>query len=137
MRIGTLLAGYLRISMYILLLRTSRIQDASRRKSAESRPQGSLSFHVIPGVMDIWIMDWAPVPVSNSEGEIVLVKAIYNPTYISGKFAHYATADNQAGYDLSSVLNLKTVDFPLVWDIGNFTHNGKWNGDRYKSDYRG
>lgn len=107
-----------------IVIRDESFQDGVINKIRSVRPEGSLSFHVIPGVMDIWIRDWAPVPVSNPGGETVLAKATYNPSYLSGKFAHYATADNQAGYALSSVLNLKTVDFPLVWDIGNFTHNG-------------
>lgn len=107
-----------------IIIRDESYKDGAIKKIRRVRPEGPLSFHVIPGVMDIWIRDWAPVPVSNLGGETELVKATYKPAYLSGKYAHYATADDKAGHALSSVLNLKTVDLPLAWDIGNFTHNG-------------
>lgn len=88
------------------------------------RLAGTLRVHELPDVADIWIRDWAPVPVRKSNGEVVLVKARYNPAYLRSKYKMFAERDDRAGRDLADILNLPLVDFPLVWDIGNLTHNG-------------
>lgn len=75
-------------------------------------------------VSDIWIRDWAPVPMKHDMGYSFLVKAKYNPRYLREKYPEYAEADNNAGCALAKKLDLALFDIPLIWDIGNFTHNG-------------
>ncbi len=107
-----------------VILNDNSYQDSIIKTIRKVRPDVSILFHTISGLKDIWIKDWAPIPLLVSEKETVLLKATYNPQYLSGKYAHYATADNQSGSELSSILNLQIIDLPIVWDIGNFTHNG-------------
>lgn len=79
---------------------------------------------VIPEIQDIWIRDWAPVIVDIS-GTTTLVKAIYRPQYLRGKYEKYAHGDDAAGKKLASILGFPQLNLPLVWDIGNLTHNGR------------
>ncbi len=88
------------------------------------RPGGVLQFHELPMVSDIWIRDWAPVPVRKTDGSMVLVKAKYRPRYLQGDDAKYAGYDDRAGRELATILGLPLEELPLVWDIGNLTHNG-------------
>ena len=87
----------------------------------------NIIFHQIPEVMDIWIRDWAPLPVKTDKG-IVLLKANYRPSYIKEKDARYFEGDDRAGRRLAGILEIPHVDFPLVWDLGNFTHNSNGIG---------
>jgi agmatine deiminase len=82
---------------------------------------------IIPEVDDIWIRDWGPIPAVDSTGKTVAIKAIYKPRYLS-KSATYkarAFADDIAGRKLAALLGLPAIDIPLIWDIGNLTHNGE------------
>jgi agmatine/peptidylarginine deiminase len=96
-------------------------QIASRNQSI------NITIHHIPEVMDIWIRDWAPLPVQTDKG-VILLKAEYRPAYIKEKDFSYCEGDNRAGRRLAEMLEIPLVDFPLIWDLGNFTHNGKGTG---------
>jgi agmatine deiminase len=81
----------------------------------------------IPDVTDIWIRDWGPIPAVDSTGKKVAIKAIYKPRYLSISTAYKAraSADDIAGRKLAALLGLLVIDIPLIWDIGNLTHDGK------------
>ncbi len=96
------------------------ISDVIKRKRHGRR----VFFHEVPSVMDIWIRDWAPIPVKNEKGEVSLIKACYRPLYITGKDILFAEGDNEAGKGLVNILKCPIDEINLVWDIGNFTHNG-------------
>ncbi len=87
----------------------------------------NISFHHIPEVMDIWIRDWAPLPVQTDKG-ITLLKAKYSPAYIKEKDYLYSAGDDMAGKKLADILEIPLVDFPLVWDLSNFTCNDQGIG---------
>lgn len=76
----------------------------------------------LPSLMDIWIRDWAPLPVIVKKGRKSLVKTIYMPSYI--KHDKYARGDDNAGWELATHLGLPMQEIPLRWDGGNFTYNG-------------
>lgn len=103
------------------------LKDISAEKKIfaliDSRNQSiNIAFHHIPEVMDIWIRDWAPLPVKTDRG-IKLLKAEYRPAYIKVKDLHYSVGDDIAGKKLADILEMPIINFPLVWDLGNFTHN--------------
>lgn len=91
---------------------------------APKRSTDNIVFHEISMVSDIWIRDWAPVPIKHDMNYSFLVKAKYNPRYLQDKYPEYAVADHNAGFALAKKLNLALFDMPVIWDIGNFTHNG-------------
>ncbi len=70
---------------------------------------------------DIWIRDWAPVPAVDNRGNRILVKPVYRPQYLD---EIEASSCNMAGMELAHRLCLPVMELPLVWDIGNLTHNG-------------
>ena len=82
---------------------------------------------VVPEVADIWIRDWAPIPAVDDSEKVVLVKAVYWPRYLIGSkvFREKAKRDDTAGRRLTEHLEIPIIDLPLIWDIGNLTHNGK------------
>jgi agmatine/peptidylarginine deiminase len=82
---------------------------------------------VIPDVTDIWIRDWGPIPAVDSTGKKAAIKAIYKPRYlsISATYKARASADDIAGRKLAALLGLPVIDIPLIWDIGNLTHDGE------------
>ena len=86
-----------------------------------------IQFLAIPDVTEIWIRDWGPIPARDSTGKTVAIKAIYRPRYLSKSAALKARAfaDDIAGRKLAALLGLPVMDIPLVWDIGNLTHNGE------------
>jgi agmatine deiminase len=79
----------------------------------------------LSGMRNVWIRDWAPVPVRARDGAVRLVKAKYRPRYL---YREEAMPDDSAGRKLARVLNLPVVELPLVWDFGNLTHNGEGIG---------
>lgn len=78
---------------------------------------------------DIWIRDWAPVCGVEDSGKTSLVKAMYHPHYISSEES--IPCDN-AGKRLAVLTHNESWRFPLIWDLGNITHNG--NGVAIISD---
>lgn len=111
------------IDLHIVIAGSAFRQNAENTL-AEKRPAGTLHFHDLPTVTDIWIRDWAPVPVKKNDGSCVLVKAKYRPRYFKRRELVYAERDDRAGRELASILGLPIAELPLVWDIGNLTHNG-------------
>ena len=70
---------------------------------------------------DIWIRDWAPL-LCKKDGKLLAVKFNYP------KSAGYdAKKDNNAGTQLADQLqiNLLTPKKNIVWEMGNYTSNGK------------
>lgn len=62
------------IALHILVKSKSIIEGISNVIKRE-RPGRRVFFHELSSVMDIWIRDWAPVPVRNDKGGASLVKA--------------------------------------------------------------
>jgi agmatine deiminase len=80
---------------------------------------------VIPEVRDIWIRDWAPLPLVGSDGRRGLAKALYAPRYLdTPALKRSADRDDRAGRELTKRLGLPLVEIPLTWDGGNLAHNG-------------
>lgn len=68
---------------------------------------------------DIWIRDWAPL-LCKRENELVAVKFRYPSTY-----PYNATKDNAAGVELADKLGINLIRSKLIWEMGNFSTNGK------------
>jgi agmatine/peptidylarginine deiminase len=68
---------------------------------------------------DIWIRDWAPL-LCERNGKTVAVKFQYPDTY-----AYAAVTSNKAGTKLANRLGIELIDGKLVWELGNFTTDGK------------
>lgn len=68
---------------------------------------------------DIWIRDWAPLLATKGEQQIGLKFQYAN------EYAYNPSLDNDAGRRLCGVFGLDQREFGLVWDMGNFTTNGK------------
>jgi len=86
----------------------------------------AISFVEIPffndgKTYDIWIRDWAPLCTVDDSGKRIFLKAKYSPAYLD--YNESEPCDN-AGQVLSGLFNDEIIKFPLVWDLGNFTHNG-------------
>ncbi len=93
---------------------------------AENNINKSSSFVEIPFVndgkpYDIWIRDWSPLCAVDDSGKSIYIKAKYSPAYLD-----YNEADpcDNAGQVLAELSNNENIRFPLVWDLGNITHNG-------------
>ncbi len=84
-----------------------------------------IQYHTIPGITDIWIKDFAPIPARSCLQETVYIKPLYCPSYLTKKEARI---QHRAGCELARIFNRELVPLPLVWDIGNFTHNGLSTG---------
>lgn len=68
---------------------------------------------------DIWIRDWAPL-LCYDNGDIVAIKFKYKNSY-----AFNTVYDDQAGVSLARSLGSEPVSSDLIWDMGNFTTNGR------------
>ncbi len=110
-----------------IILKDNSIKENVIEQIASRNRSINISFHHIPEVMDIWIRDWAPLPVQTDKG-MILLKAKYRPAYIKEKDSLYSEGDDMAGRRLAGILKMSLVDFPLVWDLGNFTHNSEGTG---------
>jgi len=111
-----------------IILKNKSIEERLTTNIKDINPLINISVHEIPEVMDIWIRDWAPLPVVNDKGEATLIKAIYRPAYIKNKDLVFADGDDLAGRKLSEILKLPLIILPLILDFGNFTNNGKGTG---------
>ena len=125
---------YARLSAYIpenikliYLIKDKGIEKEVTSSVRKYNPKISVDFIVIPEIADIWIRDWAPIPAVDVNGKAVLVKALYWPRYLvsSKTYREKAKGDDTAGRRLLEHLKLPVVDIPLIWDIGNLTHNGR------------
>lgn len=106
-----------------IILKDISIEDKIFEQIASRNQSINIAFHHIPEVMDIWIRDWAPLPVQTDKG-MILLKAKYRPAYIEEKDSLYSEGDDKAGRKLAGILEMPIVDLPLIWDLGNFTCNG-------------
>ena len=73
---------------------------------------------------DIWVRDWAPIPIKIQMGPVYknsLIKSIYYPDYCPSR----QITDNEAGKILQVSLKNTLLTFPFKWDIGNLTTNGR------------
>lgn len=95
-------------------------KEARIRRQLQNR--SVVTFIVLPTIQDLWICDWAPINVESSG--IKAVKARYNPRYLH-KYPKFSQGDEKAGQELPLKLGMERIDFPLILDGGNFTHNGK------------
>ncbi|HPS57633.1 MAG TPA: agmatine deiminase family protein [Spirochaetota bacterium] len=84
-----------------------------------------IKYHTIPGLSDIWIKDFAPVPARTFSQETVYIKPVYSPSYLTKTEAR---RQHKAGCELARIYGREIVHLPLVWDIGNLTHNGLGTG---------
>jgi len=83
-----------------------------------------IQYHTT-GITDIWIKDFAPLPARTCSQEIVYIKPVYSPSYLTKKEARM---QHRAGCELGRIFNRELIPLPLVWDIGNLTHNGLGTG---------
>jgi len=68
---------------------------------------------------DIWIRDWAPL-LCERDGKLVAVKFKYPHTY-----PYSPRLDNKAGRELAERLGIELIESDIIWELGNFTTNGK------------
>ncbi len=80
---------------------------------------------VIPEAVDIWIRDWAPIPVKFTSGEVIYLKPNFTPGYYKRKEKNYIPSLKIACDKLSDYLGLQITELPLNTDGGNFAFNGK------------
>lgn len=80
---------------------------------------------LIPEAVDIWIRDWAPIPVKFSKGKIIYLKPNFTTGYYKGYYQSYIPKLKIACDKLTEYLGIKTAELPLNTDGGNFAFNGK------------
>lgn len=88
-------------------------------------PENNYETIVIPEAVDIWIRDWAPVPLNTYGNEYIYLKPDFKTGYYNGMYQNYIPKLNKAGSKLSEYLGIKTIPLPLKSDGGNFAYNGK------------
>lgn len=113
-----------------LIINKREQQNEINKLLIENEIHKSVSYIDIPfssdsEAYDIWIRDWAPLCAIDDSGNRVYLKAKYHPQYLSPREAELC--DN-TGRLLPDLLNEETILFPLIWDLGNFTHNGNGIG---------
>ena len=81
----------------------------------DEHPHLSLIQH--KEITDIWIRDWMPAY------GLVSSKAMYKPSYMH-KYPKEAHLHNLAGSSIAQQLIGDFSLLPLIWDMGNLTHNG-------------
>jgi agmatine deiminase len=111
-----------------MIIRDRRYRDRVYRRIKTANQDLAIEFLEIPGVRDIWIRDWAPLMAQDGKGRTIAVKAVYRPKYLVPHAIEDAEAGNAAGEAIAAYLGLPVLRLPLVWDIGNFTHNGQGIG---------
>ena len=88
-------------------------------------PENKYETIVIPEAVDIWIRDWAPVPLNPGNKEFTHLKPDFTTGYYNGLYQSYIPKLNKAGSILSEYLGINTIPLPLKSDGGNFAYNGK------------
>jgi len=103
----------------------------SKRINKNNYPNLQITFVEIE-CQDVWIRDWAAMPVlvnvpqknkkftSLKPSEVSSIKTVYDPTYCPVK----QETDNEAGLKLAKSSRLRVEYSNLKWDLGNFTTNG-------------
>jgi len=79
---------------------------------------------LIPEVVDIWIRDWAPIPVKFNNGKTIYLKPDFTTAYYKGCFQSYIPKLKIACDKFSEYVGIKTKTLPLKTDGGNFAFNG-------------
>ncbi len=81
------------------------------------------NFRIIhnPDIHDIWIRDFAPMNAVDKTGRDVLVKFIYNPSYLH---KDESLSSDNIGRSIAGILSKPMFNIPIVLDGGNMTHNG-------------
>lgn len=88
-------------------------------------PKNNYETIVIPEAVDIWIRDWAPVPLNTDGNEHIYLKPDFKTGYYNGMYQSYIPTLNKAGCKLADYLDIKTIPLSLKSDGGNFACNGK------------
>ncbi len=88
-------------------------------------PENNYETIVIPEAVDIWIRDWAPVPLNSNGDDYIYLKPDFKTGYYNGMYQSYIPKLNKAGSKLAEYLGIKTIPLPLKSDGGNFAYNGK------------
>lgn len=109
-----------------LIISKKEIRTDINKILAEKNITKTISFIEVPfgsngKEYDIWIRDWSPICAADDSGKNLYIKAKYNPAYLDYNEAE--PCDN-AGHVLAGLSNDEDIQFPLVWDLGNLTHNG-------------
>lgn len=112
-------------NFYLLHKAEILIFDQECSADVKYKPGRKFQRLPVPSGTDIWIRDWAPLPAWDVSGRKVFVKAQYRPAYLTAK---EALPMQNAGTGLADALGIPCVDFPLIWDPGNLTHNGNGAG---------
>lgn len=82
----------------------------------------SIDYFTLPEIADIWIKDFAPIPARDANRKPVYIKALYRPRYLSKADA---IRQHKAGCKMAELFGREMIPFPLIWDLGNFTHDGE------------
>jgi agmatine deiminase len=104
-----------------IVMKNNRGNPAIDKDSAGQDDNGRVTRVTLPGIHDIWLRDFMPIPAIDAAGLKAGVKTLYRPRYLSSK---EAKSQHIAGISMCEKIKLPLVDIPLVWDIGNLTHNG-------------
>ncbi len=100
---------------------TDGVDPAKIDTSSINNPE-EIDYFSLPGISDIWIKDFAPVPARGPEVKTVYIKALYRPRYLPKR---EAIRLHKAGCQMAELFGREMIPFPLIWDIGNLTHDGK------------
>jgi agmatine/peptidylarginine deiminase len=99
---------------------TDGIDPAHIDTTSINNPE-AIDYFSLPGISDIWIKDFAPIPARGPEVKTVYIKALYRPRYLPKR---EAIRLHKAGCKMAELFGREMIGFPLIWDIGNLTHDG-------------
>lgn len=85
--------------------------------------QADISVVRVKNLPDIWLQDYAPIPVQDQKGDLLLAKFKYSPAYLRD-LPDVALRDDRIGAKLGSFFSLPTIRIPLVLDGGSMVTNG-------------
>lgn len=88
-------------------------------------PHNNYEILVIPEAVDIWIRDWAPVPLNCACNETLFIKPDFTTGYYKGIYQSLIPKLDKAGSKLADYLCINTIPLTLKSDGGNFAYNGK------------
>lgn len=109
----------------ILLVKNSSFKNRYFKQCRERGILNNIDFIEYPELSDIWVRDFAPLTVKFM-GMNFPVKFVYNPSYVSAKYADSVVNDDKIGNLLGEQLISKGSNWvEFKWDMGNITHNGK------------
>lgn len=109
-----------------LIISNRELRNDINKILIENDINRAISFVEIPFInggkaYDIWIRDWSPLCAVDDSGKSIYLKAKYSPAYLD---SDEADPSDNAGKMLAGLSNDENIRFPLVWDLGNITHNG-------------